>query len=206
MALAHRKRKSERKISDRLLDQPWYFLGFIVYEDALREGIGPVLKKAGRAGIGIKVITGDYRETALEVMRQLGVAVSEDEVIDGRSLEEMSSSDLDDRIGDIILFARTSPHQKLKIVEALQRNGELVAMTGDGVNDAPALKKADVGVVVSSASDVSKETADLVLLNDDFRTILAAVEEGRGSLIICARCFCTYCLTRFQRCFLLWDR
>jgi Ca2+-transporting ATPase len=170
----------EKKVDGNLLDKPWYFLGLIVYADPVRKGIKSQFVKTKRAGIGLKVITGDYRETALQVMKQLGIKLEDEEVMDGSELEQISEIELDQKIEQVRLFARTSPSHKLKIVEALQRNGEVVAMTGDGVNDAPALKKADIGIVVSTASDVSKETADMVLLNDDFSTIVAAVEEGRG--------------------------
>lgn len=180
VGMAHRKRMGEEKISAGLMDKPWYWLGFVVYQDNVRKGVKKVLAQAKRAGIGVKVITGDYQDTALEVMKQLGLKLHEGEVMTGSELEGIAEGELDNRISEIKLFARTSPTQKLKIVESLQRRGEVIAMTGDGVNDAPALKKADIGVVVSTASDVSKETADLVLLNDDFSTIIAAVEEGRG--------------------------
>jgi P-type Ca2+ transporter type 2C len=180
VALAHRKRMGERKISTSLVEKPWYWLGLVIYKDKVRDGVKRVFSQAQRAGMDIKVITGDFRETAVYVMKELGISVKVDEIMEGPELKDIDEHDLDGRIDNIRLFARTSPDQKLKIVESLQRKGKVVAMSGDGVNDAPALKKADIGVVVSGASDVSKETADLVLLNDDFSTIIAAVEEGRG--------------------------
>jgi len=130
------------------------WLGVLVYEDPIRDGVREVLATAKKAGIGIKLITGDYKETAEAVAKQLGIELQ-------------------------AVYSRVTPQEKLKIVEELQRRGEVVAMTGDGVNDAPALKKADIGIVVSGASDVAKETADMVLLDNNFGTIVAAIEEGR---------------------------
>jgi len=152
------------------------WLGVLVYDDPVRKGVREVIEKAKAAGITIKVITGDYLATAEAVMRKLGI---EGEGIDGTVLENLSESELKQQIGRVVLFARTKPDQKLRIVETLQNLGEVVAMLGDGVNDAPALKKADVGVVVNEASDVSKETADMILLDSNLGTILAAVAEGR---------------------------
>ncbi len=156
------------------------FLGILAYEDPVRRGVNSALKKAKRAGIDVKVITGDYKETAKGVLRKLDWKVNENEIVEGEELERMSKNELVRRVSEIVLFTRITPDQKLKIVDALQSRGEVVAMTGDGVNDAPALKKADIGIVVSTASDVSKETADMVLLDNNFSTIIDAVEEGRG--------------------------
>ncbi|MEO8582017.1 MAG: HAD-IC family P-type ATPase [Patescibacteria group bacterium] len=154
--------------------------GCFVFRDEVRTGLTEVFELAKEAGISIKVITGDYAETARSVMRELKLSVKPSEVMLGSDLKAMSQLQLKERIPQTKLFARTSPDQKLIIVQVLQELGEVVAMTGDGVNDAPALKRADIGIVVSSASDVSKDTADMVLLDDDFRTIIEAVEEGRG--------------------------
>lgn len=156
------------------------FLGILAYEDPVRRGVSSALKKAKRAGIDVKVITGDYMETAKGVLKKLDWEVNENEIVEGVELERMSEKELIRRVSEIVLFARITPDQKLKIVHALQARDEVVAMTGDGVNDAPALKKADIGIVVSTASDVSKETADMVLLDNNFSTIIDAVEEGRG--------------------------
>ncbi|MFC1654020.1 cation-translocating P-type ATPase [Patescibacteria group bacterium] len=170
----------KRDISKKMTQEGLTFLGVLAYEDPVRRGVGSALKKSLRAGIEVKVITGDYRETARGVMKRLGWDIKDNEIIEGEELRRMSENELKRRVSEITLFARTTPDQKLKIVDALQGRGEVVAMTGDGVNDAPALKKSDIGVVVSTASDVSKETADMVLLDNNFSTIVAAVEEGRG--------------------------
>jgi Ca2+-transporting ATPase len=130
------------------------WLGILVYDDPIRKGVKEVLEQARKEGIKIKLITGDYKETALAVGAQLGFKPSD-------------------------VYSRVAPEEKLRIVKELQDKGEVVAMTGDGVNDAPALKKADIGIVVADASAVATETADMVLLDSNFATILAAVEEGR---------------------------
>lgn len=159
------------------------WLGLIELQDPLRPSVAKALYEAESAGIGIKVITGDYKETALAVLKQLSPVfdtLSDHEVMTGDELRALTPKALADRIGQTRLFARTTPDQKLTIVAALQANGQVVAMTGDGVNDAPALQAADIGVVVNEATDVSKQTADMVLLNSNFKTIIAAVAEGRS--------------------------
>lgn len=156
--------------------------GFLVFEDPVRSSVKQAIGDAMNAGVSVKVITGDYKETAMAVLSKLfdeDHKLRDDEVITGDELAKMSRKELDKRIGSIVLFARTSPDQKLVIVESLRRKGEVVAMTGDGVNDAPALKSSDIGVVVNEATDVSKQTADMVLLDSNFRTIVEAIREGR---------------------------
>jgi len=152
----------------------------LVYEDPVRESVKPALKECQEAGIEVKVITGDYLPTAKAVLRQLGFKLdSQTQTMEGTELEKLSEKELAKRVARVVLFARTNPEQKLKIVQALKDNHEVVAMTGDGVNDAPALKQADIGIVVGEASDVAKEAADMVLLDSNFATIVHAVEEGR---------------------------
>jgi len=125
------------------------------------------------------MMTGDHPATALTIARSIGI--DGEEVMTGDQLDQLSTDELAVKIRDVGVFARVSPGHKLALVEALKANGEIVAMTGDGVNDAPALKRADVGVAMGKrGSDVSREVADLVLLDDNFATIAAAVEEGRG--------------------------
>ncbi len=174
---AHRA-KSKVHSSD-LKDLDW--LGILVYEDPVREGVKPALKECQQSGIKIKVITGDYTSTALAVLKQLDLKIDpKTQVMEGKELEKIPKSELKRRVEDLILFTRTDPEQKLKIVEALKENGEVVAMMGDGVNDAPAIKEADIGIVVGEASDVAKETAEIVLLDSEFSTIIHAIEEGRA--------------------------
>ncbi|TSC53854.1 MAG: Ca2+-transporting ATPase [Microgenomates group bacterium LiPW_16] len=156
------------------------FLGILGFEDPVRPEVADTLRECQKAGIAVKVITGDFLATGVSVLAKLGIKVSKDEVIEGEELAKIGKDELGKRIGKLILFARTDPFQKLKIIETLKEKGEIVAMTGDGVNDAPALAKADIGIVVSQASEVARETADMVLLDSNFATIVAAIEEGRG--------------------------
>lgn len=171
------------KIKDEHINKGYKWLGFLVFSDKVRESVKDSLIKTMKAGIKLIVITGDNRHTAAAVMKELGLQLNEEDVIEGSALERMASKEISiwlARNNNCKLFARTTPEQKLKIVEALKSNGEVVAMFGDGVNDALALKKSDIGVVVSEATDVAKESSDLILLNSSFNTIVAAVEEGRG--------------------------
>jgi Ca2+-transporting ATPase len=181
------RKKGERKLSKKSIRSGLTWLGILVYEDPVRKGVASALKNAKRAGIDVKVITGDYRATAEGVLERLEIltkrsklAAKHSLIMEGSELENLSADELRGRVSKTVLFARIDPVQKLKIVEALKENDEVVAMTGDGVNDAPALKQADIGLVVSGATDVAKETADLVLMDNNFATIVAAVEEGRG--------------------------
>jgi len=134
---------------------------------------------AQRAGIKVKMITGDYRRTAERIARNIGLVVNKNQILEGQELTALDDQQLVERVGKIVVFARIRPQDKLRIVRALQTQGEITAMIGDGVNDAPALQRADIGVVVGSATDVAKETADLILLDSNFKTVVAAVEEGR---------------------------
>lgn len=153
--------------------------GLCGIEDPLRADAGEAIRKALESGIKIKIVTGDYQKTAEEIAKQLGIEVTASNSINGSELEKMSDRDLGEKVEEIVIFSRITPEQKLRIVKALQENGEIVAMTGDGVNDAPALKKADIGVVMGRGTEVAKEAADLILLDGNFKTIVSAVEEGR---------------------------
>lgn len=172
--------KEIQKIKNKDVKKGLTFHGILAFTDPVRIGVADSLAKAQKAGIKLLVITGDYSQTALSVMKELKLEVSLEEVITGQELSELSVSELSERLSSVKLFARTTPQQKLKIVEALRNRGEVVAMMGDGVNDAPALTKADIGIVVGSATDVARESADLVLLDSKFETVIAAIEEGRG--------------------------
>ena len=174
---------SKKSISDRDVKTGLHFVGLLAFSDPVRPGVKEALEKTKKAGIKLIVITGDYSETAEAVMKGLGIGVKKEEVMIGSTLARTNKTTLARRLfGEkrIKLFARTTPEQKLTIVEALKKKGEVVAMMGDGVNDAPALKKADIGIVVGEATDVAKETADLVLLDSSFTTVVKAIEEGRG--------------------------
>jgi Ca2+-transporting ATPase len=125
------------------------------------------------------MVTGDHRLTAIAVGKEIGFKSDPDSVIEGHELDAMSDEELRKRIKDIGIFARVNPKHKMRIIEALKDNGEVVAMTGDGVNDAPALKAADVGVALGSGTDIAKEASDLVLIDDSFSIITSAIREGR---------------------------
>jgi len=157
----------------------FFWLGLIGIADPIRKEAKEAILTAQRAGIKIKIVTGDYRKTAERVAKNLGFKLEPKNILEGPELEVISEDELKKRIDDIILFTRVTPHQKQKIVKVLQEKEEIVAMTGDGVNDAPALKKANIGVAVGTASDVAKEAADLILLDNNFKTIVVACEEGR---------------------------
>ncbi len=155
------------------------WLGLVGIADPVRKDVKEAILSVQRAGIKVKIVTGDYRKTAERVAANLGFKLEPKNILDGQELEIISDKELKERIDDIVIFSRVVPHQKQKIVKVLQEKGETVAMTGDGVNDALALKKADIGVAVGSASEVAKEAGDLILLDNNFKTIVAAVEEGR---------------------------
>lgn len=155
------------------------WVGLLAFSDPVRPGVSEALAEAREAGIKITVITGDYPSTSEFVLSELGISVQKNEILTGQELAELTVEELSQKAKTIKLFARTTPDQKFMIVEALKKTGEIVAMMGDGVNDAPALHKADIGIVVADASDVAKESADLVLLDSNFATIIKSVEEGR---------------------------
>jgi len=156
------------------------FAGLVGLEDPLRATAPAAVAECRTAGIRIVMITGDYPATAQSIARQAGLANPE-KIITGPELERMSDEELAKQIGQVQVFARVVPEQKLRIVNALKANKEIVAMTGDGVNDAPALKAAHIGIAMGIAgTDVAKEAADMVLLDDNFASIVNAVEEGRA--------------------------
>ena len=155
------------------------FLGLIGFIDPPRAEAAAAIAEARSAGIDVKMITGDHAATALAIARQLKLA-DDPKVITGAELETMPDRALEEQVDRIAVFARTSPEHKLRIVRALQANGLTVAMTGDGVNDAPSLKQADVGVAMGiKGTEASKEAAEMVLLDDNFASIVSAVREGR---------------------------
>ncbi|MCA9383620.1 cation-transporting P-type ATPase [Candidatus Dojkabacteria bacterium] len=157
------------------------FLGLVFVSDPVRESVAGSIAKIEGAGIEIKVITGDLRETSMNILNKLNFKIREEEIIAGHEINEINNEEKFDQIvATTKLFYRTTPDQKLRIVKSLQKQNKRVGMMGDGVNDSPAIKKAEIGICVDSATDVTKEVADLVLLESDFQTIVDAVEEGRN--------------------------
>jgi cation-transporting ATPase F len=164
-----------------MVDAGLQFVGLVGMVDPPRPKAISAVKTCHTAGIAVKMITGDHAVTALSIARQIGIARPEETVLTGRELAQLDDEGLRGVVRTVNVFARVEPAQKLRLVRALQANGEVVAMTGDGVNDAPALKQADIGIAMGLAgTEVAKDAADMVLTDDDFAAIEAAVEEGRG--------------------------
>lgn len=154
--------------------------GLVGMIDPLREGVREAVCAAQRAGVAVSMVTGDHPVTALAIARDLGMADSPEEVLTGGEIERLDEAELSRRVGTVRVFARVAPSQKLDIVKAAQRAGHFVAVTGDGVNDAPALRAANIGVSMGrSGTDVAREASDLVVSDDNFASIVGGIEEGR---------------------------
>lgn len=158
------------------------FGGFILLHDPLREDVQSSIQTAKEAGTRVIMLTGDNPITALKIAREAGIATANEHAIIGAELENMSDKELLAALETSHVFARVLPHQKLRIARILKDAGEVVAMTGDGINDAPALRKADIGVALGSGTEVAKEASDIILLNNSFSIIVSAIEEGRRVL------------------------
>ncbi|MEW5802770.1 MAG: cation-translocating P-type ATPase [bacterium] len=165
----------------RDVEKDLVFLGLVAMIDPAREEAKEAIKKCGTAGIRTVMITGDHKLTATAIARQLGFFKEDSRALTGDELDTLSDDELYRDVEKISVYARVSPEHKLRVVRAWRKRGEVVAMTGDGVNDAPALKEADIGVAMGiTGTDVTKEVSDMVITDDNFASIVAAVEEGRG--------------------------
>ncbi|MFO7807014.1 MAG: HAD-IC family P-type ATPase [Candidatus Moraniibacteriota bacterium] len=184
VALARKEVKEPASNKERLEKEikELEFVGLVGFKDPLRPDIPASIKKAREAGVMPVIITGDQRKTAQFVAREAGIEFKENQVIEGKDLEKMSEEELAENVDKYRIYARTEPEHKIRIVSAWQKKGEVVAMVGDGVNDAPAIKKADIGLSLGSGTEIAKEASDLVLLNDSFDIIVKAIGEGRTIL------------------------
>lgn len=165
---------------DSLQENDLIFLGICGIQDPPRKEIVDAVKKCRKAGMRPVMITGDYKDTAFAIAKKVGIAKSESEVLSGEEIDGMSDEEFSKIVEQKCVFARVSPAHKVRIVQALKKNGHIVAMTGDGVNDAPSLKSADIGIGMGeTGTDVVKDVADIIITDDNFATIVVAVEEGR---------------------------
>lgn len=158
------------------------FLGLLIFKDPVRACVRAVVERVRREGTRVILVTGDHAGTALAVARETGIVSRDGEVLSGSEIAAMSDADLARRLASVSVIARAVPEDKVRLVRIFQGQGAVVAMTGDGVNDAPALKEADIGVAVGSGTDVAKGAADLVILDDNFETLISAIDEGRNIL------------------------
>ncbi len=175
---AYKKVDDYTNYSIKEIEEDLVYTGIVGMMDPPREGVKESIEMCKNAGITVKMITGDHKNTASSIAKLVGISNAEN-TLTGKEMESMSESELKDAVNKINVFARVFPEQKLKIVKALKENDEIVSMTGDGVNDAPALTAANIGVSMGSGTDVAKESSDMILEDDNFSTIIYAVKEGR---------------------------
>ncbi len=175
IALAYKKNKS----LDREEIKELTFVGLVGLKDPLRLDVKEAFVTCRKAGMSVVIITGDHKVTAKTVAEELEFDIKDENIIDGKELDLLSDEELEKQIQKFKIYARAEPRHKIRIIRAWQEKGKVVAMTGDGVNDAPALQKADIGLALGSGTEVAKQASDLVLLNDNFNIIVEAVEEGR---------------------------
>lgn len=187
LAIAYRKTENknfptDKKAVEQFVLDKLVFAGFLIIRDPIRKDAKEAVRKAKESHIRVIMTTGDQAPTAVAVAREVGIYKDGDQVLTGHQIETLSDEDLLRVIDSVSVFARTLPHQKLRLVDLLKKRGEVVAMTGDGTNDAPALHNAHIGIALGSGTEVAKESADLVLLDNSFSIIIAAIEEGRRIL------------------------
>jgi len=155
------------------------FVGILIFADPVREGVKEAIAQVRSAGTRVLLVTGDNPETALAIARQVGIAGEQETALTGSEIEALDDTELLTAISHVHVFARVLPKQKLRLAEVLQKAGEIVAMTGDGINAAPALRRANIGIATGSGTQVAQDASDLVLVNDSFTTIYSAIKEGR---------------------------
>lgn len=181
LAFAYRELPEGMELNESLLENDLIFVGLMGMIDPPRPEVKGAIQKCRKAGIRTIMITGDHQATAEAIAKEIGLLRSNGLTISGDDLQRMSEKEFQQKVDEIDVYARVSPEHKLKIVKALQQRGHIVAMTGDGVNDAPAIKAADIGIAMGiSGTDVSKEASSLILADDHFATIVSAIEEGRN--------------------------
>jgi Ca2+-transporting ATPase len=180
LGLAFKRLEDDSAAVDESIEQDMVFTGLVGMIDPPRQEARQAIERCQRAGVKAVMITGDHKKTAVAIAGELGL-LKEGLALTGVELDALSQTELEDMVERIEVYARVSPAHKLRVVEALAKRGQVVAMTGDGINDAPALKKADIGIAMGiTGTDVTTEAADMVLTDDNFASIVAAIEEGRG--------------------------
>ncbi len=181
LALAYRELTDSKTYNIDCVEKNLIFVGLVGMIDPPRDEVKGAIEQCQEAGIKVMIITGDHAITTQAVAQQIGLFKKGDIVLTGDDIEKMSDAEIEKKIGKIRIIARALPIQKLRVVDALQKNGHIVAMTGDGVNDAPALKKADIGIAMGiTGTDVAKEVSKATLVDDNFATIVNAISEGRN--------------------------
>lgn len=182
LGMAYKKiPETTKKYTIENVENNLIFVGLTGMIDPPRPEAKIALEKCKKAGIKVSIVTGDHKITAKAIARELGILTKESKILDGEELENLTDSELEKIVDKVAIYARVSPEHKVRIVNALQKKNYVVAMTGDGVNDAPALKQADIGVAMGlMGTDVAKEASDMVLEDDNFSTIVSAIQEGRG--------------------------
>lgn len=179
LAFAYRTVSGEHNSIAALLNEGLTLAGFVTIIDPIRDDVPEAFVETRQAGVKTVIVTGDHKFTARAVAEKIGLAIADEDILEGVDIEAMDDGQLREHVKTVLLYARVSPRHKLRIVQALQENGEVVAMFGDGVNDAPALKAADIGVAVETQVVATQEVADIVLLDGGFNTIIKSIEQGR---------------------------
>jgi Ca2+-transporting ATPase len=181
IAVAYKKVDPDAGMTDNTLESDLIFTGFFALADAPRPEVFQAIKECKSAGIRIVMITGDHKETALKIASDLGIVEKNARALDGNDLEKMSDRQLAQEVSNVSVYARVLAQHKVRLVKAFKTNGLVVAMTGDGVNDAPAVKAADIGIAMGiTGTDVTKEVADIIITDDNFASIIKAIRYGRG--------------------------